>query len=195
MRKTSFYIINALTFYRLIASLFLILLLFIHQPHLFKWLLAISFFTDYVDGFLARKYKVTSVLGAKIDSIADDFTVLAAIIGMIVLKPDFIRHETTWILILLALYLIQTSLAFIRYKRMTNFHTYMAKVAALLQGIFFILLFFMPEWPLTVFKIAAIVTLLDLTEEIVLVLLLPRWQTNVKGLIWVIHKNKLHQAL
>jgi CDP-diacylglycerol--glycerol-3-phosphate 3-phosphatidyltransferase len=32
--------------------------------------------------------------------------------------------------------------------------------------------------------------MLDLTEEIILVLMLPRWQTDVKGLYWVLKKNQ-----
>ena len=96
----TYYIVNGITLYRMIAAFLLILLIVNHQPEIFKWLPAISFLTDAVDGCLARRYKVVSVLGAKLDSIAD-----------------------------------------------------------------------------------------DLIEEIILVLILPHWKTDVKGLYWVIHRR------
>ena len=81
MQKTSYYIINGITFYRMISSLLLLYFIISDQPDLFKWFLAISFFTDAIDGFLARYYHVTSIMGAKIDSIGDDLTVLMGLIG------------------------------------------------------------------------------------------------------------------
>jgi cardiolipin synthase len=83
-------------------------------------------------------------------------------------------------------------LAFVRYGKISSFHTYMAKLAALMQGSFLILLFFLQEPVYVLFYIAFFVTVIDLIEEIILVLLLPVWQTNVKGLYWVLkkkHKN------
>ena len=188
MHKRSYYIINAITLYRLIIAPLLVFLAIDHRPDPFKWLLAVSFFTDAIDGYLSRRYEVTSILGSKLDSIADDLTIVAAMVGILVFKPGFIRHEFVFFGIMLGLYILQTGLALIRYRRMTSFHTYMAKIAAICQGIFLVLLFFLPEPLYAVFYIAAIVTILDLTEEIVLVLLLSRWQANVKGLYWVIKK-------
>src|SRR5687767_4320299 len=91
MQKKSYYIINGITLYRLIAAPFLLFLILTRQSDLFKWLLAFSFFTDAIDGYLARKYKVVSVMGAKLDSLGDDLTVIVGVIGLFVLKPDFIK--------------------------------------------------------------------------------------------------------
>ena len=44
----------------------------------------------------------------------------------------------------------------------------MAKTAAIMQGIFLLLMFFLPEPPYAVFCTAVILTVLDLTEEIIL---------------------------
>lgn len=136
MQRTSYYVINAITAYRLVASFFLLFLVFTGQVDIFKWMLAISFFTDAIDGFLARKYKVTSVMGARLDSIADDMTVLMAIIGVFRLKPEFIQQELVLIIVMLALLVIQTVMALVRYGKISSFHTYLAKIAAVLQGSF-----------------------------------------------------------
>lgn len=185
MHRRSYYIINGITIYRLAASLLLLYLVLLKREDIFKWILGLSFFTDAIDGFLARKYKVVSVAGARIDSIADDLTVLMAIIGVVVLKPEFIRQELNLIIVLLVLYLLQTIMALTRYGKISSFHTYLAKIAALFQGMFFVLLFFLPQWPMLLFYVASAMTILDLVEEIILVLLLPEWKTDVKGLYWI----------
>lgn len=188
MRARVYYIVNGITLYRLLAAPLLLILIFNRQYDWFKWLLAISFFTDAVDGYLARKYKAASVLGAQLDSIADDLTVAAGIIALFLLKADFVREQYFIIIPLLVLYITQTALAFIRYGKISSFHTYLAKTAALLQGVFLVLIFF-ADPILHLFYAAALVTALDLAEEIILVLLLPRWQANVKGLYWVLKKK------
>ena len=193
MARTVYYMINAITLYRLLAAPLLIFLAFIHQLNLFRRLLAISFCTDAFDGYLARKYKTTSIFGAKLDSVADDFTVIAAIIGIILFRPGFLVQEVNIIILLLSLFLLQNICAFARYKRMSNFHTYTAKVAAIAQGIFLVLFFFVPKPGYTLFYIAAITTIVDLVEEIILVLVLREWQANVKGLYWVMKKRKRSQ--
>lgn len=189
MQKKSYYIINGITLYRLIAAPFLLFLILTRQSDLFKWLLALSFFTDAIDGYLARKYKVVSVMGAKLDSLGDDLTVIVGVIGLFVLKPDFINTELIWLVAIFILFVIQVVSAFIRYGAVTSFHTYLAKLAAILQGFFLILAFFMPEPTRALFYIAVAITALDLVEEIILTFLLPKWKANVKGIYWVLKQK------
>lgn len=189
MQKKSYYIINGITLYRLIAAPFLLFLILTRQPDLFKWLLALSFFTDAIDGYLARKYKVVSVMGAKLDSLGDDLTVIVGVIGLFVLKPDFIKTELMWLVAIFILFVIQVVSAFTRYGAVTSFHTYLAKLAAILQGIFLILAFFMSEPLGALFYIAVAITALDLVEEIILTFLLPKWKANVKGIYWVLKQK------
>lgn len=186
MNKSAYYIVNGITCYRLLAVPVLLFFVFTRQPDVFKWLLAISFFSDALDGWLARRLKVTSEMGARLDSIADDLTFLAAVIGMIVLKPAFLQQHMIIVIVLVTLFLIQTTMALIRYRRMSSFHTYSAKLAAILQDVFLLLLFFMASPPYILFYIASFVTVVNLIEEIILVRLLPKWQADVKGVYWVL---------
>ena len=174
----------------MIAVPFLVLLIVYQRLDWFKWLLALSFLTDIVDGYLARKYQVTSVMGSKIDSIADDLTIVVAIAGVFIYKPEFLKHEMTIIIIVFAVFIMQTIIAFIRYGKMTSFHTYAAKTAAMLQGVFLLLLFFLPEPVYILFYVTIIVSVIELLEEIILVFMLPNWETNVKGLWWVIKRKR-----
>jgi cardiolipin synthase (CMP-forming) len=183
------YFVNGITIWRILAAPLVIYLAFIHDLDLFKWFLALSFLTDAVDGYLARRYKVVSKRGAILDSVGDDLTVLGGIIGIFVFKLDFIRHQLPLIIIMASFYILQISLALMRYHKMSAFHTWLAKSAAVLQGVFLLLLFFLPHPLYWLFYLAAYVTLLDLAEEIALVLLLSEWQENVKGLYWVLKAN------
>lgn len=161
---------------------------------LFKWLLPVSFATDLVDGTLARKYHVSSKMGAILDSIADDITVAAAITGMFLLKYDFIMSQIWLLAIVLILFTIQTAYALVKYKKITSFHTYLAKIAAIFQGCFFILLFLLPEPTMFLFYASIFITSIELIEETILVHLIPEWETDVKGLYWVLKKSKSRQV-
>ena len=181
--------------YRVIAAPLLVVLLLYKEYGIFKWLLGVSFFTDLIDGYLARKYKVTSVFGARLDSIGDDLTVLVALLGLVMMKPDFIV-EQKWVFITIGiLFVVQTSFALIRYKKITSFHTYLAKAAALLQGVFLLMVFFFKEPNMFLFYSAAIVTMVELVEETMLVYLLPQWTTNIKGLFWLPKINEIPPKL
>lgn len=194
--RLTYFLINGITVYRIIAAPVLLVLLFNGQYNIFKWLLGVSFFTDLIDGFLARKFKVASVLGSKLDSIGDDLTVIVGMIGLLVIKPDFIKEQKGLLIILFGLFFIQSVYALIRYGKLTNFHTRLAKLAAFFQGVFLILSFFTKEPVVVLFYAAAVITFLELIEEIVLVGLLPVWETNVKGLYWVLkRKNTTHGDL
>lgn len=189
MKKGSYYMVTGITLYRIITAPLLLALIIFKQPEVFKWLLACSFLTDAIDGYLARRFKVTSLLGAKLDSIGDDLTVFAGLIGIVVFKPEFLRKEIGLIIFLLALFLLQVIFALVRYGKITTFHTYAAKLAAILQGSFLILIFFLPEPLYILFYVAAFMTAYDLVEEIILVFLLPKWEANVKGWYWVIKRD------
>lgn len=189
MPARPYYIINTITVYRILVAPFLVYLVYTNQVNLYKWMLAFSFFTDAIDGFLARKFKVVSKWGARLDSIADDLTVTAGIFGIFILRPLFVQHEVVLITVMLSLLFIQMILAFMRYRKMTSFHTYIAKAAAVLQAVFIVLIFFLPEVPYWLFYTAAALTIINLIEEIILIFLLPQWQSDVKGLFWVL-KNK-----
>lgn len=174
---------------RVIAFPFLMWFVYRDQVDSFKWLLGICFFTDMIDGFLARKWNVATVFGTRLDSIGDDLSVLAGVVGLWFFKRDFLHEQQFWIFLMLGLFVVQTVMALMRYGRITSFHTYLAKIAALLQGCFLLLLFFtqQPFYPL--FVALVLVTTLELIEELILVIYLKEWRANVKGLFWVL-KNR-----
>jgi CDP-diacylglycerol--glycerol-3-phosphate 3-phosphatidyltransferase len=191
MKKKSlaYYLINGITLYRVVAAPFLLGLLLSGPPVWFKWMVALSFFTDMIDGVLARFFRVNSTLGARLDSIGDDLTVLITTAGLLMIKPELLTEQWMWLLPLVILFLIQTAYALYRYKRISSFHTRLAKLAAFAQGLFLLTFWFFDTIHYPLFYTAVIITMLELAEEIVLVAWFKEWTTDVKGLYWAWKKR------
>ena len=75
------YIANILTVFRIIGSV--LLLLFPPFSLAFMSIYLLCGFSDMIDGTIARKTNSTSELGAKIDSVADLFFVVATLIRLL----------------------------------------------------------------------------------------------------------------
>lgn len=194
-RPKAYYVVNGITLYRLLAAVLLLWLALNDELEWFRWLLMLSFFTDAIDGTLSRMFKVESVLGAKLDSIADDATVLSAIVGMFVFHTQLVREQWPVIMILLSLFAAENMTALLKFARITSFHTFLAKTAAVLQALFFIGLFFNMGFERTAFAVAAIVTGIQLLEEILLVIMLREWKSDVPGLLWLLrHRTRTYRA-
>jgi CDP-diacylglycerol--glycerol-3-phosphate 3-phosphatidyltransferase len=181
--------VNGITLYRILAVPLLIWLLVRHEWEPFRWLLILSFLTDAVDGYLARRFQVISKAGAILDSIGDDLTVAVAIAGLLAYRPAFLREQWLPVLCLFVLYVVQAAAALIRYRKLTSFHTWLAKTAAVLQALFLLLVFFLPQVPMLLFWVAAAGTGLDLIEETAMVFLLPHWQADVRG-VFALRRKK-----
>lgn len=186
----SYYVISAITLYRLLSAPVLLFLAIFGQADWFKWLVALSFLTDAIDGPLSRRYGVTSVFGARLDSVADDATIFVSTFALWIIAPDFFWANWITIVALLALFIIQTGAALIAYRKTTSFHTYLAKTAAVMQAVFFIAIFFDFGPTRLLFLFASVITAVELIEEIILVSLLSEWQTDVKGLYWVLKARR-----
>lgn len=185
----NFNIADWFSFYRIVAAPFLMLIAWSGERELFTWLLLISYTTDMLDGFLARKLHMSSARGAQLDSIGDQLTFAAALIGLLVFELDFIREHLTLILIPFFLYGIQMLLAFIKYGKATAFHTIMAKISAVIQAAFILwFLFFGPiHW---LFYVMILIGIAETIEEILLIFLYPKWVSGVKGYLWALKDKR-----
>jgi CDP-diacylglycerol---glycerol-3-phosphate 3-phosphatidyltransferase len=77
---------NILSMSRLIATVIVFILVLVNQPWAFLVATVIFFFasvTDYLDGYLARRFKVDSSLGVFLDLTADKVFVASILIAMV----------------------------------------------------------------------------------------------------------------
>lgn len=178
-----FNIADWFSFYRVAAAPLLLLLIFLDFRLLFTWFLLISYSTDAIDGFLARKLKITSPRGSQLDSFGDQITFAIGVIGLFFFESDFMRENLLLIILAFIPYIIQMLIAFKKYGKATAFHTYLAKLSAIIQAVFILwLLFFGPVYWLFYFMI--ILGLIETAEEITLIFLYDNWVSGVKGLYW-----------
>ena len=177
------------SFYRILAAPFLLLLLWLNVREIFSWFLLISYSTDMIDGFLARKLKITSARGSQLDSFGDQITLIIGLIGLWIFENEFIKQNLLLIVIAFVPYIIQMIIAYSKYGKATAFHTYLAKLSALIQGVFILAsLFFIPYYPL--FYIMIAIGLLETIEEISLIFMYDNWASDVKGFYWAIRDKR-----
>lgn len=185
----NFNIADWFSFYRIFAAPFLLLLIWLDLRLVFTWLLLISYSTDAIDGYLARKLKITSPRGSQLDSFGDQITLIVGLIGLFYFETSFIRANLTLIIIAFIPYILQMLIAYIKYAKATAFHTYLAKLSAVLQSLFILWsLFFNPEYVL--FYIMIIIGLLETFEEITLIFMYSKWASDVKGVYWALRDKR-----
>ena len=139
-----------------------------------------SFITDALDGYLARKWKQESELGAKLDSWGDFAVYTSLPLCAWWLWPDLIRQEAGFVATVIASYAIPVLLGFFKYRTLTSYHTWGAKVAGILIAISVFLL--LAARMICPFRIAAFVLALSAIEEISITMILTKGQVNVPSL-------------
>ncbi|TBN04329.1 CDP-alcohol phosphatidyltransferase family protein [Hyunsoonleella flava] len=180
----NFNIADWFSFYRILAAPVLIVLICFDERLVFAWFLLVSYSTDAIDGYLARKLKITSPRGSQLDSIGDQITFTIGLVGLFFFEKVFIIKHIIIILIAFLPYLIQMAIAYSKYGKATAFHTYLAKFSAVVQSVFILWsLFFNPE--LVLFYIMIGVGILETIEEIALIFLYDNWISDVKSIFFV----------
>jgi CDP-diacylglycerol--glycerol-3-phosphate 3-phosphatidyltransferase len=186
---------NLLSGLRLLIAPMLIYFAWTGKPNVFLVLLACSLLSDFIDGFIARKLNQASELGGKLDSWGDFATYITVPICAFLLWPDLVRREAPFVIIVVASYGIPVGIGFLKYGRLTSYHTWGAKLSAILVGsTAFILLMGGPPAP---FRFASIVLALAEFEELAITAILPTWQANVPS-FWharQLIRSKHHPAL
>jgi CDP-diacylglycerol--glycerol-3-phosphate 3-phosphatidyltransferase len=179
---------NAISISRLLATPFLLATVLWHRLYEFKWLLLVCFLSDILDGAIARIFRLRSQLGAFLDSIADLLVLLIAMSGIVVFQGAFLAAHYVPLIFVVALHLAEFSAALLRYGRISSFHTILNRIAAYALGIFImsLLIWGYRGW---LFDATIVLMVLACAEEIVLLFLLPRWQSDVRGLYWILSER------
>ena len=185
----NFNIADWFSFYRVLIAPILLALIIFDLRLIFTWFLLISYATDAIDGYLARKLKITSPRGSQLDSFGDQITLIIGLIGLFYFETPFIKTNIILIVIVFIPYVIQMLIAYRKYGKATAFHTYLAKLSAILQSLFILWsLFFSPEYAL--FYIMIVVGLLETFEEIMLIFMYDNWASDVKGIYWALKDKR-----
>lgn len=119
---------------RLIGSPLLIVLAALDRPVWLAAFLVFLVFTEWADGFLARRFSATSPLGARLDTIADAVLYSCLLVSVIVLKPELIRGEIAWIALAIGSYACSWLVSWWKFRHLPSYHTLAAKGVWILVG-------------------------------------------------------------
>jgi len=177
---------NALSALRLVLAPVLLWLAWTGRENAFLVTLAVSLLSDLVDGWLARRFGQATALGTLLDSWGDLFTYVTVPLCAWWLWPDLIRQEGLWAAALVAAYVFPITLGYLKYGRLTAYHTYGAKLSAIVVGTSALVLFL--GGPPEPFRAATAILVLAELEEIAITTILPEWHAEVPS---ILHARRL----
>ncbi len=179
---------NILSLYRLLSFPVVLFFILTNRESVFVILLVINLITDILDGAIARIYHLQTEFGAKLDSLADDGTIILAILGVVYFKLEEFAPYFQSFLIFLTFYFIIMVISLIKFRRFPGMHLYSAKVGAYLQGLFFFVLFVF-DFNSVFYYTVIIFSIASLIENMIIMLLKSEMRSDFKGLYWVLkHK-------
>jgi cardiolipin synthase len=179
-------IANILSFLRLGLVPVLVWLAAFGEDVLFLWVLGISLISDALDGYLARKLNQASELGAKLDSWGDTLTYAAMILGLYLLWPRIFLDQSAFLLMAVLSFLVPLAVSAAKFGEYPSYHTFGAKIAALLIAPAYYLLIIIDAdvW----FRVVILLYLLVAMEEIIITYLLRHSRTNISS-AWTLIKE------
>jgi PAS domain S-box-containing protein len=190
-----FSIPNLISIFRLVIVPVLLYAAWTHKANLFLVLFCILLVMSFADGFIARKLKQVTELGAELDSWGLFAAYLIVPIGAWMLWPELVQREASFVIAVVGFYFVPATLGLMKYGHLTSYHTWSSKLSAvLLSGTAIMLFMGGPSWP---FRLATPFLVISGIEEIFMTAILPQWRANIPSL-WhaiVIERTKVEDAL
>jgi phosphatidylglycerophosphate synthase len=138
--------------------------------------LAVCFWSDFADGFAARRLGQASAFGSDFDSKVDSLIGPSAIAWIVMYQPDAFL-DNLWIAVAwLAITYASTLVGLLKFRRMDNLHLQSARIAAVVQYAFVVAVFVAPPYEPVLLYLAAGMGIVASLES----LLLQLTQRHVK---------------
>ena len=184
---------NIISMLRLGAVPVLVWLAYSGAEKPFAWLLVAAGVTDFLDGWLARRFGWASNIGAVLDSIADIAVVLVVLFAVWILHP-YVFTEHGWIICaIMGVWASSNLIGLFRYGRTPSFHTAFARFGLFMFGVFALVLFFYQFLPWLLYLSGGIAFLAGV-ESLLMVLLVDKWQPDLRGGLPAVLKQRRKNA-
>ncbi len=182
---------NLLSIARITATPILTWCAIVGAERAFTWVLVPALLTDMADGAIARRYGLTSKLGALLDSVADLLLFFVTCFGVWKFFPQLVKAHALILGLLVGIWATELGIAMLRYRRPSSFHTYASKLAAYLLAISVVVLFVWNR-PTPLIPVAVVMSIAANLEELLILWRLPTWQSDVRGIYWVMRERSRH---
>lgn len=195
MKENFWTIPNIISLCRLLIAPYIGWLIVEGNEKLYIILLTLSLLSDIADGYIARKFKMETEIGAKLDAFADLLVYILAIWGIIEFKWNDISKPQYAIIffVFLSLYFLPKIVSLIKFKETPSLHMISSKVVGYIHGAFIITLFWFGFNAFS-YYFAMTAGILTCIEQLIIVILLPEPRVNVKGLYWLLKDKKNAQS-
>ena len=188
MDKSIYSIPNLLSLLRIALVPVLALAAAFNQADLFLLVLAISLLSDLLDGYFARKLHQVTELGARLDSWADMATYAMMIIGLYLIWPSVFDQQFFFLMAATLSYILPVIIALFRFGSFPSYHTWGAKLAALLIAPAFYLLILNDQQ--LFFRLVILLHVVVALEEIAITFFLKKSETNVASILTILANRK-----
>lgn len=174
---------NILSLLRLALVPVLVALATAQRGDIFLLVLAVSLISDVLDGYLARKLNLASELGAKLDSWGDILTYAAMILGLHLIWPSIFERQAEYLFAAMMSFILPTLLAFRKFGAYPSYHTWGAKLAAVLMApAYYVLILTDAD---SFFRVVILFHVLVALEEMAITYILNQPRSNVGSVFYL----------
>lgn len=180
----------------LLTALRLLLLPVLWGLALLKWPvplaigMIISFLTDTLDGFVARRFNVISAFGSKFDSLADNLLIPSTVIWLVILRPEVLTDHPILCAVAVATYGSSLLVGWIKFRRFANLHLYSKKTAGVLSYAFIVHALLAGRYNAWLFYIAISLFILASVEGLILQLTHAQVDEHMGSLVLTLVRRK-----
>lgn len=145
-------------------------------------LIVVALFTDFLDGFVARRTTTATHFGAVLDSLADNLLMISATVWLYWLQPEIIHNHPVWVGVYLgALAAVYVVMA-VKFRRNVGIHTYASKIGNVVFWLFLVhaLVF---GYERVFFYLTMVTSYYYLAEDLYLLLTRPEIDEHVRSFL------------
>lgn len=179
------YIANYISFIRIILSIVLLFLDFYSLSFLLIYLSC--GFSDILDGYIARKMKIESNFGAKLDSVAD-ITMFGVLMFFLIPRIIIFKLIILWVLAIALIRFISVIINYFKYNSFAMIHTYGNKITGFVLFSTPIIIHFISLFLICV--VVCVVASLSAIEELIINIFSKELDLNKKSIINYHHSIK-----
>lgn len=179
-------IANAISVGRAVSSVPMVYYCISQKASAVLVIFAVALSTDFLDGYISRKYGYPSEFGARLDSMGDFFVYSTFLICAWRLWPNIVFSNLPYVLIIVVSYFSPAIVSLIKFGMLPSYHTWSSKVATIFVTTSLVLLFgFNISTP---FRIAAMLQSFVALENILISCRLSSHRSNIKSIFHLRHR-------
>ena len=131
---------------------------------------AVAAASDWIDGYLSRKWRQESRFGSRLDSLADHLLTISVVAWLLILRPEFFREQAAPLIAWATFALGVLGVSFLKFHRPVDLHLYSAKVAVTMAYLFVVPLLYSGRYSRLHFYVTLAVCLFAAAEALAVLL-------------------------